>query len=603
MRNNIFLYYLDYEVQTLFGLDDPRQIRYEDVYKCAEKITKIAILLCYGKLILPASNYLESDLGFNLINSLDLSKYTDDVLFNLVSSSYNLSELIEKKRIEHGDNIDRIGYHYLDVADVDKGIVLPGTLTKRRNSASIDICKAWLSDKGRKRLGEEIYRKFPGMYKAGELDQLIGDIPEQLGGRAFIGRYITSLFVKVPEGNKKFENMINSFITREYIRSFLDEFDATCVTDIPLFNAETILPTEPKYQHLSYQKYKQILKDSVYKGDTAWNYVVHCNPEKLIVFKESDCWKRIMEPSQSELFSLIGEVNMNQEKKVTIGIITALPKEFAAIKKIIEPVEESWDKSRNRGDRYIIGKLKSADDKEHHVALGLCGEGNNLAAVRCSNLLNHFPDIKAIIMCGIAGGVPNVEDASSHVRLGDIVVATNIIQYDYGKVKADCFEEKSIPTKCSLMMQKAIDRIKVDEFEDIYLYRDLIDQYANGHFKKPSSSTDIIYDEKERIIPHPEDLSRSIYPKVHYGCIASANQVVKNSLVREKLKADHKALAIEMEGSGIADASTNDSVSFIVIRGICDYCDTHKNDAWQNYAAMVAAAYTCNVIQYLPSLE
>ena len=29
----------------------------------------------------------------------------------------------------------------------------------------------------------------------------------------------------------------------------------------------------------------------------------------------------------------------------------------------------------------------------------------------------------------------------------------------------------------------------------------------------------------------------------------------------------------------------------LVIRGICNYCDSHKHKGWQDYAAMVAAAY------------
>jgi hypothetical protein len=38
-------------------------------------------------------------------------------------------------------------------------------------------------------------------------------------------------------------------------------------------------------------------------------------------------------------------------------------------------------------------------------------------------------------------------------------------------------------------------------------------------------------------------------------------------------------------------AGLMDSFPCLVIRGICDYADSHKNDGWQNYAAAVAATY------------
>lgn len=59
--------------------------------------------------------------------------------------------------------------------------------------------------------------------------------------------------------------------------------------------------------------------------------------------------------------------------------------------------------------------------------------------------------------------------------------------------------------------------------------------------------------------------------------------------------------AVEMEASGIADASRNAEIGYLVVRGICDYCDIYKNDAWQNYAAMIAACYTRDLIEHLPS--
>jgi nucleoside phosphorylase len=60
--------------------------------------------------------------------------------------------------------------------------------------------------------------------------------------------------------------------------------------------------------------------------------------------------------------------------------------------------------------------------------------------------------------------------------------------------------------------------------------------------------------------------------------------------------------AIEMEGSALQSAAWHQGKDAFVVRGICDYCDKHKNDDWQNYAALVAASYVRALIEAMPSL-
>ena len=45
-------------------------------------------------------------------------------------------------------------------------------------------------------------------------------------------------------------------------------------------------------------------------------------------------------------------------------------------------------------------------------------------------------------------------------------------------------------------------------------------------------------------------------------------------------------ICFEMEAAGLVD-----SFPCLVIRGVSDYADSHKNDRWQGYAAAVASAY------------
>jgi hypothetical protein len=75
-------------------------------------------------------------------------------------------------------------------------------------------------------------------------------------------------------------------------------------------------------------------------------------------------------------------------------------------------------------------------------------------------------------------------------------------------------------------------------------------------------------------------------PKVHYGNIASSNQLQISATMRDTIAAKHQAICFEMEGAGVIQ-----SHPCLVIRGVCDYSDSHKNKRWQSYAAATAAAY------------
>jgi nucleoside phosphorylase len=87
-------------------------------------------------------------------------------------------------------------------------------------------------------------------------------------------------------------------------------------------------------------------------------------------------------------------------------------------------------------------------------------------------------------------------------------------------------------------------------------------------------------------------------PVVHYGTIASGNQVVKDPRVRDRLGQEFGALCVEMEVAGLMN-----DFPCIVIRGICDYADSHKNVAWQEYAALVAAAYAKELLSVIRPTE
>ncbi len=83
---------------------------------------------------------------------------------------------------------------------------------------------------------------------------------------------------------------------------------------------------------------------------------------------------------------------------------------------------------------------------------------------------------------------------------------------------------------------------------------------------------------------------------VHYGMIASANSVMKDAMERDRYAQDPElnVLCFEMEAAGLMN-----NFPCLVIRGICDYSDSHKNDEWHEYAALTAAAYAREVLHVL----
>jgi hypothetical protein len=83
---------------------------------------------------------------------------------------------------------------------------------------------------------------------------------------------------------------------------------------------------------------------------------------------------------------------------------------------------------------------------------------------------------------------------------------------------------------------------------------------------------------------------------VHYGAIASGNQVMKDGVTRDRMSSElGSVLCFEMEAAGLMN-----SFPCLVILGICDYADSHKNKGWQPYAAATAAACAKELLSVIP---
>ncbi|MBF6150341.1 phosphorylase family protein [Nocardia nova] len=292
-----------------------------------------------------------------------------------------------------------------------------------------------------------------------------------------------------------------------------------------------------------------------------------------------------------------------------IAVLTALPREYAAVKALLDhPISHTH--TDHHGTRhYLFGTMPARDNTKHALAVTMVGVGNNISAVATMQLLGDLPSVNTVILSGIAGGVPHAGKADDHVRLGDIVVSDEhgIIQFDF--VKEERFDTiaRHPPRPASSNLLRAARMLEAESLTgarpwDVHI-ASALDILG---WRRPPASTDLLEssDDCAGLLAHPKDPLRIIgKPRVFLAPIASSNTLLKNSDRRDRLRDLYGVKAVEMEASGTADAAWMAQAQHFVIRGICDYCDMRKSDSWQNYAAAAAAGYLKALLAQIGDLD
>ncbi|KAK6512514.1 hypothetical protein TWF481_001398 [Arthrobotrys musiformis] len=316
-------------------------------------------------------------------------------------------------------------------------------------------------------------------------------------------------------------------------------------------------------------------------------------------------------------------------KSYSLGWICALPLEFAAAIAMLDERHSPLPQDRSDDNTYEFGRIGS-----YHVIIACLPSGVygvTSAAIVAKQMRQSFPDIEAALMVGIAGGAP--DPPQRDIRLGDVVVSEpvpgfgGVLQYDFGKtVQAGRFVQSGVLNKPPKVFLAATAKLKADsqlqggsqpgseayprKKNSVYVDRIIAHSLENGivplEFARPPNYSDKLF---KADYDHPPEndscnLCNSIVerasrlndePYIHYGLIASGNQVMKHGLTRDLLAREKGVSCFEMEAAGIMD-----ELPSLVIRGICDYSDSHKNKVWQPYAALSAAAFAKELILRLP---
>lgn len=304
-----------------------------------------------------------------------------------------------------------------------------------------------------------------------------------------------------------------------------------------------------------------------------------------------------------------------QLRDATIGVVTALDKEYAAVCAALDARYPVAAGSRSGVRAYSLAHVPSVFGGYHTVSVVLLPEmGNNAAAVVTADLLNDCPAIRHIIMCGIAGAVPSPGEAEHHVRLGDLVISNRggVIQYDFIKETATTPESSKIESRFparppSAALLEAVNRLRAGELRGERPWNTWIERLINKFgrsWSRPAEKYDRLrdWDDLPTSVRHPKDPDRvNGSPRIFHGPIASANRLLKDPKQRDQLRERFGVKAVEMEGSGVADAAWRDGMAgYLVVRGTCDYCNKDKGNRWQQYAALIAAAYTRVLIEQIP---
>jgi nucleoside phosphorylase len=300
-----------------------------------------------------------------------------------------------------------------------------------------------------------------------------------------------------------------------------------------------------------------------------------------------------------------------------IGIICALLEEKAAMEMMLDEEHEQLEQQSRDHNSYTFGKIG-----KHNVVIAcLPGgyQGKAAAATVAVHMMYSFP-IKLGLMVGIGGGVPSQVPT---IRLGDVVVSMpesthgGVIQYDLGKLESDGFRRKGHLDKPPKALLGAVTSLRAKHERKAPDFPRYLTAIANNRrmTKKYGFqgvqhdrlfAAEEIHSGNHHTCDHCLLTLRTVQrdhrdentPQIFYGTILSGDLVMKSGEERDRRVAADKTMCFEMEAAGLMN-----DFPCLVIRGISDYSDSHKNDRWQPYAAATAAAYAKELLGALSAQE
>jgi nucleoside phosphorylase len=272
---------------------------------------------------------------------------------------------------------------------------------------------------------------------------------------------------------------------------------------------------------------------------------------------------------------------------------------------------------------YVLGSIG-----RHNIAVAFLRSGGyelRTSADVARDLMNSFPSIQFSLLVGIGGGIPS---SDRDIRLGDVVVAQpsaisgGVIQYELDSassggrfVQSGILKPPPRFLSTALMWLKEtyeVERSRITEF--LFTIENKSTGSDAKHFIRPNQE-DCLYQadyshrgpmldtcvscDRSKLIPRPpRDAGDLRNPKVHFGQVASFNGELRDGKLRDQLARDSGVCCVEKGAAGLMG-----EFRCLVIRGISDYADSHKNRRWQRYAAAAAAALAKDLLSMISHHE
>lgn len=296
-----------------------------------------------------------------------------------------------------------------------------------------------------------------------------------------------------------------------------------------------------------------------------------------------------------------------------VGWVCALPIELAAARVMLDEVHDAPPLNSDDADKYTFGRIGEYNVVVACLPAGITG--NSPAAAAAVEMKSTFRAIRFGLMVGVGGGVPSAE---TDIRLGDIIVSQpakghgGVIQFDFGKSTPSGFEQTGFlnaPPKSLLIALAKLQANHALEISDLSMHISRLGRLPK--FSRDQAGDDSLFDRRYNHVgggsciscDNAQKLQREARPtdtpKIHYGTIASGNQVMRDGATRDQISSQFgRVLCFEMEAAGLMN-----NFPCLVIRGICDYADSHKNKKWQPYAAGTAAAYAKELLSVIRAVD
>ncbi|KAL9631987.1 MAG: hypothetical protein Q9204_003984 [Flavoplaca sp. TL-2023a] len=308
--------------------------------------------------------------------------------------------------------------------------------------------------------------------------------------------------------------------------------------------------------------------------------------------------------------------NDAERAKYTIGWIAPMPIEFSPALALLDRLTTLH--VVDDSNIYKAGRIGNHDVVM--VVLGKIGLGQIPDVAR--SMHKSFRHLKHLLLVGLGGGRPDYAFGEQMV-LGDVVVGLQVEHLDCGRRTPNGFEFNHQQTYSPTPdLQIAVNTLRSMHSlhgtripQALQRIREKLRRTIRDNPEDPGPDADHLFDpdyhhkdkaelcesccnpgrSKSRQDRGPKAYRDKDSPLAHYGTIGSGNSLVVGSKEREHLYEEFGTICFEMEAAALMDYRC------LVIRGISDYSDSHKNKAWQPYAAATAAAYARELVLQLPA--